>query len=416
MTLVHGKRGFRENLSLFLDARNKKSYNPNMVLYSQNFANSWWSKNTGITLTSTTQLAPDGSFTATTLNDANSGNYPNIASSITIPNNSQTYNFSIYVRKTTGGTTPQFGLNVAISGGTTVNLNPRMNPDTGVANSGSTVSDGIYWRWNFTMTNNSSGNTTINFSIYPATGPNGGSDNGTATGSNTVWGFQITQGATLLPYYKNNGQLFNTWYDLSGKSNNGTLSSGVLYSTDKTIQFPGADDNISIPHASSLNFNSIMTVLAWIKVNSYGADIWNVVSKKPTFNNTSKGWSYQYDYRNINILQFRNNDGTILNDHTPQATGDNTGVLSQTTKWVYTGITLSGSTLKFYINGTLNFTTTASFTNLDTTTPMYIGKIVGSAGDTALRMNLDYLKIYARTLTDAEVRENFESTRGRYGI
>lgn len=208
-----------------------------------------------------------------------------------------------------------------------------------------------------------------------------------------------------------------TWFDLSGLGNHGTMSS-VTYNSSGFMLFDATSDNVAITHNSSLNFSSTFSVSVWLKVNSFSvSSIYNVVSKKPSYNNTQKGWSCQYDYRTNGILQYRNNDATVLNDSTPTSLVNNTALLNQTTTWVNTIWTINGFVVSYYINGEARGTNTAVYSNTDTTTNVYIGKTVGSTlGDDSLPMNLSSVMIYNRALTANEVQQNFNAFRGRYGI
>ena len=208
-----------------------------------------------------------------------------------------------------------------------------------------------------------------------------------------------------------------TWYDLSG-NNNGTMTSlGFEVGNNGSLLFNAANDTVSINHDDVFNFSSTFTVSTWIKINSFSTStIYNVVSKKPSFNNTQKGWSCQYDYRTTGVLQFRNNDSSVLNDHTPTSNVNNTALLNQTNKWVNSVWAITNSNVTFYINGVSKGTLGVNFSNTDTTTPVYIGKTVGSIGDTSTLMNLSSVTIHNRTLSATEIKQNFEATRSRYGI
>jgi len=207
-----------------------------------------------------------------------------------------------------------------------------------------------------------------------------------------------------------------SWFDISGRGNNGTLSS-VTYDSTGSMVLDAASDNVLIAHSTTFNFSSTFTVSVWLRVNSFNtSSIYNVLSKKPSFNNTQKGWSCQYDYRTTGVMQYRNNDGTVLNDSTPTSTVDNTLLLNQTTTWINTVWTINGSTVTYYINGVSKLTNTAAYTNTDTTSDIYIGKTVGSIGDPGLIMNLSQVAVYNRVLSIQEVQQNFSALRGRYGI
>lgn len=215
--------------------------------------------------------------------------------------------------------------------------------------------------------------------------------------------------------YPGNG---TTWFDLSRNGNNGTLTS-VDYEMENnsSLLFNNANDTVSIDHDETFNFSKSFTVSTWIKVNSFfTSGIYNVVSKKPSFNNTQKGWSCQYDYRTTGVLQFRNNDGSVLNDSTPTSNVDNTSLLNQTDAWVNSVWVITSTNVTFYINGIAKGTLSVNYSDIDTTTPVYIGKTVGSTGDPSLLMNLSSVIIYNRTLSANEIQQNFNSTRGRYGL
>jgi hypothetical protein len=208
------------------------------------------------------------------------------------------------------------------------------------------------------------------------------------------------------------------WNDLSSNGNSGIMTS-VTYETSNngSLLFDNNNDSVAVSHSSSLNFNSLFTVSTWAKVNSFSTSlIYNVVSKKPQFNNTEKGWSCQYDFRTNGVLQFRNNDGTVLNDHTPTSSVNNTEILNQTNNWVNSAWVISNNSVTFYINGVAKSTVGVNFTDTDTTTTLYIGKTTGSVGDPSLLMNLSLVTIYNRALTAQEIQQNFEALRGRYGI
>ena len=86
------------------------------------------------------------------------------------------------------------------------------------------------------------------------------------------------QGLVLyLPFDEGTGTIA---YDLSGYGNNGTLysstticsnppTSGCPTWTDgkvgKALSFDGVDDNLIIPHSTTLNVTSTITIMAWIK-------------------------------------------------------------------------------------------------------------------------------------------------------
>jgi hypothetical protein len=206
-----------------------------------------------------------------------------------------------------------------------------------------------------------------------------------------------------------------TWFDLSGRNNHGTMNSVDF--TSNSMSFNNANDFVSVANSTDFNFNSTMTISSWILVNSFSTSaIYNILSKKPRFNDTRKGWSCQYDYRTTGILQFRNNDATVLNDSTPTSNENNTALLNQTSFFVNSVWVISSTNVSFYINGLPRGTGAVAFTDTDTTEPIYIGKTSGSVGDPAVLSNKTLISMYNRALTPQEIQQNFNAIRGRYGI
>ena len=396
-----------DGLVLCLDAANPKSYNYNIVTYSQDFTNAAYSKSTGL-ISATGVLAPDSTLTATTMTDDDAANWESFGRSFTVPNDSTSYNISIYIRKTTGATSTRTGFNVSFTGGTTKSYNIRFNADTGVAAGGDsnlvTSENNNFWRLSFTVSNNSTGNTSLNISYYPATGIYDGGDVTTATGSHTVWGFQVTRGATLLPYLVNTTYSDLILYDLSGNVKNGTLINGPTYirSNNGYMNFDGVDDHVIInqpniqtsPNRFSIEFVLYPIGTDFILVSPYSAGLDHFI---------------RYDGANQRI-NFQVTEVADLNNRARFSTTNSVPLNAYT----HIVCTMDNLDLKIYINGILNssFTETIAIANWDNL--WHIGQ---RANDT-FRFNgrLPLIKVYNRTLTASEIQQNFNAARGRFGI
>ena len=97
--------------------------------------------------------------------------------------------------------------------------------------------------------------------------------------------------------------------------------------------------------------------------------------------------------------------------------------------WHQVSVTFSTSALKYYIDGALVHTTTGSFNSISNQstgeTPRYAWIGNGSEALTAGGLigpgHLFYgfiasIKYYYKTLSDAEIQQNFNALRGRFGI
>lgn len=198
------------------------------VLQSEDLGTTWANVSTP-TLVTNVAVAPDGNTTADTLEDSSAAAYQGKTQSFTVANDSATYTFCAFVGKTSGGTSATFGINAQLSGGTGVSHTPRWNTDTGAKLSGGTVFTyefANYWRTCGTITNNSTGNTTLALTIYPATAAHGSAtDTATAVGTATLWGMGGEAGAFPSSYIP-------------------TTTAAVARANDQAVRSYGAEYNL----------------------------------------------------------------------------------------------------------------------------------------------------------------------------
>ncbi len=149
-----------------------------------------WTAAAGATVTADTTAGPTGEVTAQTITDPGAS-LSSVEQTFTVANDGLVHVFSIYVLKTTGATAPTFGVTLALTGGTPVTTNARIDTDDGTQEYGSnantyveTSSAGTWYRVVTKVTNNTSGNTTLTLDVYPAASAHNASvDNAAATGS-----------------------------------------------------------------------------------------------------------------------------------------------------------------------------------------------------------------------------------------
>lgn len=158
-----------------------------------------------LTVTANTHARPStATVSADTLTDASSS-AGNIHQDLTVADDTATYTGSVYVRKTSGGTSKTFTLTMQLIGGSAAMNILRINTDSGAILGGTgavtSSSDNVYWRISASVTNDASGNTTLRFRLDPARGEHGSATTTAATtGSAVVWGAQLEPGATMTDY------------------------------------------------------------------------------------------------------------------------------------------------------------------------------------------------------------------------
>lgn len=413
MGLAHSPTTVMDGLVLYLDAANPKSYtNYNLATYSQDFENAVYSKS--LTITSTGLLAPDGTLTASTLTDNSNTVWQAFSRSFTVNNDSASYNISIYIKKTTGGTSTRTGFNVSFTGGTAKSYNIRFNADTGVATGGDsnlvTTENNDYWRLSFAVSNNSTGNTTFNLAYYPATGFYNGADDATATGSHTVWGLQVTRGAALLPYKANSNDSVTAWLDLGGSGSNGTLTNGPAFSNANNgiISFDGVDDYADVSPNTVGNFGtSDFTVSCWGRAADGSTGTRGIFTKYNPHSGNGTGWFVFFRDGNVWLR--------ITQDLVAPLEASSISVTVPTGQWYNITMRRSSYNFSLYINGSLNTSnTTTNIIDCSSTAPLRIGS--GYSSGYYYSGSVGSCSIYNRALTAVEIQQNFNALRGRYGV
>ncbi|MDW7641544.1 MAG: LamG domain-containing protein [Nitrosarchaeum sp.] len=194
-----------------------------------------------------------------------------------------------------------------------------------------------------------------------------------------------------------------TWTDLSGNSNTGTLTNGPTYSSANggSLSFDGVNDYIDFPTTLSNQFSSkSITVFTFAKISS-------VVSKN-TLLSFNGAFNFFLPGSRLGPTQ------QLYWDSTTSWKGGTTTSWT-TNQWYQLAWTIDSSrNILFYINGILDYSSTILVDFSPTNnTAVRIG--FANAGEYATG-NISNTQIYNRALFAAEVSQNFNALRGRYGI
>ena len=182
-----------------------------------------------------------------------------------------------------------------------------------------------------------------------------------------------------------------TWTDLSGGGNTGTLTNGPTYSSSNSgsIVFDGGDDyvNCGTPSISA----GKITVNAWVKINA-GSINQHVVDS------AANAWHLAILFDNRPYFW----NGSVYHQASP--------ILTVGQWYMLTGI--QGTTLDIYINGVLG---QSIATNVNVTTNnVNLGRY--QSGSRPFNGNISNAQIYNRALSAAEIQQNFNALRGRFGL
>lgn len=225
-------------------------------------------------------------------------------------------------------------------------------------------------------------------------------------------GLVLNLDAGFTPSYPKNG---TTWYDIGG-TNNGTLTNGPTFSSANggIIVFDGADDFIdfgSINSSHPMSFYGVndMAIEAWVYPESSG-DAYQRIIDKSNGGNGSNGYALFIGSTSptVKLIGFHINGAASPID-VPNNPSYNLNA------WNQIAITKEGSVWKLYINGALEYTNTVTREFPSTTTNMRIGSWNHSTAR-ELNGNISSFRAYHKTLSSSEVLQNYNTTKGRFGL
>jgi len=234
-------------------------------------------------------------------------------------------------------------------------------------------------------------------------------------GNIVTQGLVLNLDAAIKGSYPGTG---TTWTDVSNNGNNGTLTNGPAFSSADygSIVFDGTNDYVSVPYSNinaTLPGLTSLTVSTWVYFNTIhptdGTSLisWPINNSSAISPYTVIGLGVGLDL-NINASL---GDGTtraylISNQKT------NTGI------WLNAGFVWNGSTLNTTLNGVISPTSASAVYTLGTSggqANLFLGTY-NTNNVYWLNGRMGSTQIYNRALSQAEITQNFNALRGRYGI
>lgn len=190
-----------------------------------------------------------------------------------------------------------------------------------------------------------------------------------------------------------------TWSDLSGNGNNGTLVNGPTYSTSDQgyFTFDGTNDYASA--TPPVPGTSDFTVTVWVY----------------TFNNTSNDyvWDFGSNGGTLSMGTSIGNYGFRYYNGYANSPLYTSGLVPNINRWYNVVISRNNYTTSMYVDASFITSDTGDTRAINGT--FHIGRYGGATGY-ELDGRLSNIAIYNKALSAAEITQNFEATRGRFGI
>jgi hypothetical protein len=216
--------------------------------------------------------------------------------------------------------------------------------------------------------------------------------------------FQVEINGHATPYVVGTRSATQGLLDRTGTS---TIDiSNASFDSNAQMTFDGTDDYLAIPHDSSQSFSGDFSIEAVIKGESNTA---NCIIQK------GSGNDYYQEYWLLQDMRSSQGKFTLVMGKSGNSSANylnTSNVLSQNL-YYHVVATVSGSTSKIFINGVE--AESGSISNrIQSTSDLRIGWRVD--GFAATNGGIPIVKLYNKALTAAEVFQNYNATKGRFGL
>lgn len=212
-----------------------------------------------------------------------------------------------------------------------------------------------------------------------------------------------------------------TWFDLSGNNNNGTLYNSPTFSNG-VMSFNGTNNYMQANiGTTALNGDPTLSVDLWVRRRTGttigpAAGFWGVGGAGQ--GNSIQGWTPTTNLIHLDVYDSTrlSPDTSLINSYYPEGTFVNV-------IWTKNGTGTETTNVKCYINGVqVSLTKTRDATRpnqFNTSTAgvgVCLGRICGDLNAFYAPIDVGAYKVYSTALTAAQVAQNFNALRGRYGL
>jgi hypothetical protein len=415
------------------DFDNTKSFVPtqNLLQYSQAIATSPWGKiGANVTVTNNNALAPDNSLTATLFNTTSFVSGDSVYQDIVAKGNG-TYTLSLFVKAGTATTITLAGF---FTGSSTEGFSFSFNASTGLVTGGTgySVNYGAGWyRIYFTITGTIAANTTLRFQPYA-----------TATGTFYLWGAQLELNSSMNDYVATTSaaavRSTNIIDMIGGYNMSNSYGNNAYYinTTSSFMQFTRATAAPKDGGGATVGTSGALTVTNFL-YNDHTWEIWFRIDDRTPGNtiwtadanegasalSVYQGYHAGFTYSST-VMIYTVWNGVASAPTCASWTVGASGAQINQGSWYQIVVTRSGNLFTPYINGVplgTGSTSVTSATGIGTSNNLWLGKTANvAAGAGAFvyysRNTVANMKMYNRALSAAEIAQNFQALRGRFGI
>jgi hypothetical protein len=203
-----------------------------------------------------------------------------------------------------------------------------------------------------------------------------------------------------------------TWFDKSGNNRNGTLVNGPTFSNANlgSISFDAVNDHINFS-SNILNLtNGSHTFEMWARARNWINDSSNCGDKRtyPFTIHSNFDNFVGFVTNNTNRFQFQRRDPGVSYFLSPPSA-------QELNVWYHLVGVLDNPGSKMFVNGALVASSTTAIATANPTT-FRLGWNDFNCSNSYFDGDIGQFKIYNRALSTAEVLQNYNATKGRFGL
>lgn len=197
------------------------------------------------------------------------------------------------------------------------------------------------------------------------------------------------------------------WYDLSNYTTNGTAVNNPSFSSNSVL-FNGINNYIQFP---TTNFGSTFTFTFWIRP-TYNSTTSQMMIANSANGAAANGFRFFINTWNTNDKKIYLEMGTGTAGQALATNAD--AIVYDTWQQVVIVVNKTINTIRVYVNGVLGTESTSMTLNFNTSNTFRLGS--GGTGAYYYKGRFALFQCYLSELTSDQILQNFNSSKGRFGL